>query len=350
MNMDIQKKAIALVAAMYVLKSHRRRHCVWVHPILRKRKEHSEFHWLVQELRLNGVLFQQYFRLDVAQCDELLSRVGPRIARMNMSYREAIGATERLAICLQGVPAVLEFSKLPGIHRWKTCGHSGSPNSGSWFHNYKGTFSIVLLAVVDSEYLFRVVDVGGYGRNSDGGTLANSNFGRGLLNGTVDLPADSIIPGSEHRGSFPYVLVGDEAFPLCRCLMRPYPGFNMPREKRIFNYCLSHSRLTVECSFGILSSQWRLYCRVIYMAPEKVELCVKATCILHNFTRVTTMRGRRRENTSHTPDMAAAALRPVGRMGSNNAPREAIKMREAICEFFNQESAVPWQNHVLAIH
>ena len=41
--------------------------------------------------------------------------------------------------------------------------------SGSLFHNYKGHFSIALLAVADANLLFRVVDIGAYGDGSDGG-------------------------------------------------------------------------------------------------------------------------------------------------------------------------------------
>ena len=33
--------------------------------------------------------------------------------------------------------------------------------SGSQFYNIKGTFSLVLLAVVDAEYCFRLIDIGG---------------------------------------------------------------------------------------------------------------------------------------------------------------------------------------------
>jgi hypothetical protein len=42
-------------------------------------------------------------------------------------------------------------------------------NNGCYYYNYKGTFSIMLLAVVDAEYKFLCVDVGCNGRVSGGG-------------------------------------------------------------------------------------------------------------------------------------------------------------------------------------
>lgn len=102
-------------------------------------------------------------------------------------------------------------------------------NSGSLFFYYKSTYSVVLLAVVDANYLFRVVDVGDYGKTSDSGALRNSAFGECLRDGMLNLPPDAVITGAEQRGPL-FVFVGDEGFPLMTNLLRPYPGHHVPPE------------------------------------------------------------------------------------------------------------------------
>ena len=74
-------------------------------------------------------------------------------------------------------------------------------------------FSIVLLALVDANYRFVVIDVGAYGRSSDGGIFSTSALGMSLVKGELNIPEDNPLPG-EHDKAMPHVIVGDEAFPL----------------------------------------------------------------------------------------------------------------------------------------
>jgi len=69
------------------------------------------------------------------------------------------------------------------------------------------------MAMVDARYNSVVVDVGVYGKQSNGNVLANSTFGKKRLN------MDSALPPQEPNKSeplLPFVFVGDEAFPFSR--------------------------------------------------------------------------------------------------------------------------------------
>ncbi|KAJ8372608.1 hypothetical protein AAFF_G00280730 [Aldrovandia affinis] len=200
--------------------------------------------------------------------------------------------------------------------------------SGSLFFNYKGTYSIVLLAVVDARYRFRVVDIGAYGRTSDGGTVASSKFGKALQNGRL----------------------GDGSSPKTGCCQKQStwdanPMSNLSRRNRVFNYQLSHARMIVENTLSILSAQWRMYRRVIGTSPGNVEKCVKATCVLHNFMRWTA-KGPAAASVLEREAPDPVALQGIRRVGTNNTTREAIHVRETLASYFSAEGAVPWQNNL----
>jgi len=65
--------------------------------------------------------------------------------------------------------------------------------------SYKGTFSIVLLALVDHNYNFTCIDIGIYGSNSDGGIFAKSSLKKALERNKLNVPHESVILGDEMR-------------------------------------------------------------------------------------------------------------------------------------------------------
>jgi len=52
------------------------------------------------------------------------------------------------------------------------------------YYNYKQRFSIVLLAICNSNYEFLIIDVGSSGYNNDAGVWAKSKFFQGLESST----------------------------------------------------------------------------------------------------------------------------------------------------------------------
>ena len=70
------------------------------------------------------------------------------------------------------------------------------------------------------------MDLGQVGRFSDGGVLNHSAFGRALKDGSLPFPSPRPLPGTSGV-NIPFVIVGDEAFPLRENMLRPYPGRNL---------------------------------------------------------------------------------------------------------------------------
>ena len=121
------------------------------------------------------------------------------------------------------------------------------------------------MAIVDAQYRFVAVDIGAFGKQSDGGTFSAWNLGRAITSGSFDKPDRKPLPNTNIL--LPHAFVADAAFPLSENLLRPYPGKNLAEEKKIFNYRLSHARRIVENAFGILAARWRIFTRTIGEKP-----------------------------------------------------------------------------------
>ena len=152
-------------------------------------------------------------------------------------------------------------------------------------YNYKGFFSLVLLAICDARYCFTLIDVGQYGNNNDSGVIRNSPIGECFSSNLLQVPAPATVPGCKYC-PLPYFLVGDEIFPLQTWLMRPSPG-KLSEEQQIFNYRLSRARRVIENAFGILAALWRIFSKPIKASVKNTEKYTLACIRLHNYLHLT---------------------------------------------------------------
>ncbi|XP_049886409.1 uncharacterized protein LOC126380871 [Pectinophora gossypiella] len=222
--------------------------------------------------------FHNFCRMSFADFEYLPNKISPLISKQDTDFRDAIPAKYRLAITLRFIASGDSYKslhylfkvssqiiskiipevckainqvlrdeiKMPSTkdawmniekgYRSKFPHCLGSidgkhilienpPHSGTEYFNYKKTFSIVLLALVDVNYKFIFADIGCQGRISDGGVFNNSLLWQKISRNEIDFPTPCPLPGSNI--DVPYVFIGDGAFALiCHCLPSVWTGLD----------------------------------------------------------------------------------------------------------------------------
>ncbi|CAF4745322.1 unnamed protein product [Pieris macdunnoughi] len=210
-------------------------------------------------------------------------------------------------------------------------------HSGSYYYNYKGTYSIVLMGIANANYEFIMVDVGTNGRVSDRG-----------------IPEPEELPNTNKK--MPFVFVGDEAFQLLPNFMKPYNKQVLNDNRRIFNYRLSRARRIIENVFGILASRFKIFQKHIKLSPRKAKIVVMACCHLHNL--LMKQKNYVRHGKIDVEDFVTGAVIPgtwrnesmllgIEHTRSGNSATLAKQVRDDFCEYLNTTGAVPWQKKCL---
>ncbi|XP_050295129.1 uncharacterized protein LOC126735220 [Anthonomus grandis grandis] len=305
----MSSRQIAAAVVIYLIKKRKEKkeknkRKIWVRKWIQRRATLGLHEKLLNELRMEGPQqLKNFLRMSAKDFDFLLGLVKEKIYKKDTKMRQAIRPEERLSLtlrflatgdsyhslmylyripvctiarivpeCCAAIVEALkkEYLKVPNTQEewiriakdfkniWNFPNCLGAldgkhvvmqapPCSGSYYFNYKGTHSIVLMALADANYKFIYVDVGCNGRISDGGVYNMCSLSTALENNTVNLPPPQQLPGMKNFS--PFVFVADDAFAMKPNLLKPYPFKNQPGPNRVFNYRLSGARRIIENTF-----------------------------------------------------------------------------------------------------
>ncbi|XP_046398163.1 uncharacterized protein LOC124164969 [Ischnura elegans] len=289
---------------------------------------------LADLLTSDGEDYRNFLRMSHEKFLFLHAKIAHKIQRSDTSMRQAISSKVRLAICLRFLATgdsfrSLEFlsrvsrstiaclvPEIPDSHNsWRELAENfntiwqfplavgavdgkhvlikAPQGEGSRLFNYKGTYSVVLLALVDASHRFIYIDVG-----------------------------------------------WDDAFQLNTTLMKPFPRTcAVSTRHKVFNYRLSRARRVVENAFGILANRFRIYLRPIEVCLPTIDKLILCSCALHNYFLADSP-----PNSLNVGDSEVAALPSVQeRQGANYSSTHARLVRENLADYFMSEGEVDFQ-------
>ena len=328
-------------------KKKRTPRCVWVKPYLLEHYRFTQgmYENLVKQLATSdfGIKgeYKNFMRMQPALFHELLEGIRPLISKQDTRMRMSITPEVRLAITLRFLASGENYPSLGFAFRvsrcticrivhhtcrainqvfrerfiqspttkagWKRVAEDFSSKwqfehtlgaldgkhirmrkprkAGSWYYNYKGFHSIILLALADANYKLLWVDIGAEGRAGDAGVYNEGELKKAIKDKTINFPASAGLPNDDMKTPMPYFIVADDAFALSDNLMKPYRNVRRSNtwEEDVFNYRLSRARRIIENVFGILSHRFRCLLTTLQPEPVVVKEITMACCTLHNF-------------------------------------------------------------------
>eukprot|EP00794_Sanderia_malayensis_P010419 gene10419-11510_t len=181
--------------------------------------------------------FRRYHRVNREGFDEILAMISPLIIKEDTCLRMAIKPSERLSVTLRFLATGETFRSLSFQYRIE-----------------ERTISAIVEETCQALHV-------------------------ALKEKYLKTPSSA----SKEDCEVHYHIIGDDAFPLSKNMMKPYPHRNLERLRRIFNYRLSRARRVVENAFGILAHRWRVFLTPMNMCPDKVTDIIFATYCLHNY-------------------------------------------------------------------
>ena len=412
-NQNAQVVQLHRILAVRRRRRRRQRRRFWVRLWILRRPELGLYHRLMVELRNEDPTgFHNFMRMPPAMFDELVTRLTPRIEKQATNMRLPLEPGLKVAVTLRHLASGAKYRdmqyawRVPAntmcvvvrevcqaivdeyldelltcpqtedgwreladdwYRRWnfpnvigaidgKHVACKAPPNSGSEYYNYKNFFSIILFAMVSSDYKFLWVDVSGMGASSDAHIYNLSELRDGLENNNIrGWPAPRPLPNDNQ--DVPFFLVGDDAFALRTYLMKPYGHRNLSRKERIFNYRLSRARRVVENAFGILANRFQILLSTMGHHVATVRLITTACVLLHNLmrTRYPVLQNRLVDGVNANGNVQPGEWRQgrnledtVDVQAPNRASKEGKMQRNLIKHWVNSPAgSVAWQDRMI---
>ncbi|KAL1445902.1 hypothetical protein MTO96_044756 [Rhipicephalus appendiculatus] len=237
---------------------------------------------------LGDAHFRQSLRVTPATFSYLVNILTPVLERADTNMRPAVPVAKRIAIGLYRLRSTAEdatIAHLFGVGRSTAIGAldgchipvSPPEEHATDYFNYKGWYSMILLALVDHQYRFRYINVGSPGRCHDAFVYGRSDF-RKLVESNFFKTPVSIIEGT----TVAPIILCDQAFPLTANLQKPFANAVTGTRERMFNYQLSRTRRIVENAFGRLKARFRYTSKRMECKIKTAKQAIRAACVLHN--------------------------------------------------------------------